>query len=195
MNWKHYTFIFMLVFGLCSSIATCVREKNNTKFLVSQTKIETKKHQDIIDSNMLVIDSLQSKDALLIDSITSLNSNYAELLSITQELSIVDSLQKEEIRKGKLRYGNPIAKQYQPVLASAFGNNAFDELQVLDKRLENQLKVVSMYSGVTLHKDTIINIQKITIKKLADKAKPNFWQRIKDWLTGILIGGGILLLM
>ena len=144
---------------------------------------------------MLVIDSLQSKDALLIDSITSLNSNYAELLSITQELSIVDSLQKEEIRKGKLRYGNPIAKQYQPVLASAFGNNAFDELQVLDKRLENQLKVVSMYSGVTLHKDTIINIQKITIKKLADKAKPNFWQRIKDWLTGILIGGGILLLM
>ena len=190
MNWKRYVFIGVLVLGLFASIGRNVGDRKEVKSLVDQIAAVKARHDDSIVRLHGNIDRLQSKERFLVDSLDKINQSYSSLLTKTIALSKLDSLQKEEIRKGSLRYGDARAKQHQPVLASIYGNNAFDELGVLDKRIENQLKVESNYKGIVVHQDTIINDQSVTIKKLANKAKPNFWQRLKDWAIGIIIGGG-----
>lgn len=176
---------------LTVSVVKCTREKNSLKHLQHQLDSANKALDKYKDSVYPIIDSLNRRDLKLLDSINTINQDYSVLLAKKQKLEVADSLQKEEIRKGIKKFGAPSVNQFQSVLAGFYGNQAFDNLDLTEKRLSNQMKVSSSWMGVTIQQDTLISTYKIVVPKIIDQAKPNFWQKFKEWIIAFILGGAV----
>lgn len=135
---------------------------------------------------------LLNKNAAFSSSLDSLNEAYKELLSKPISVARVDSLQKKEIAKGRRRYGQTGGEYLQSALASAFGNRAFDELDVLDRKIQTQVKVIGIQNGISLKKDSIIVSQTDFIKKAQKKATNN---NLRSFLQGVFGGSFATLLL
>ena len=132
-------------------------------------------------------EELLGKNADISDSLASLGVAYSKLLSRPISSSVVDSLQKKEIAKGRERYGHEGVKNSQPAIASAFGNRAFDELGVLDSRIKTQTKIIAVQQGISLKKDTLITAQVNLTKQVQKKATK---KNLRSFFAGF--GGGAL---
>jgi hypothetical protein len=172
-----------------------LRERNTVKqytdYLNQKDKTFTKYRDSVQESAAL----LGKKEDSLVSVLDSVNRDYTLLLSKTQDLHVADSLQKEEIRKGKLVFGDPGSRQHQTVLAATYGNQAFDNLELTKSRLDNQKKVASAYYGIVQSQDTLLMEYRITVPKIIEASKPNFWERLKEWIIAAFVGGGFVLML
>lgn len=193
------TILWVLAIVLAISIfgngVQVLRERNTIKqyanYLSQKDKIFTKYRDSVLKATKV----LKVKEDSLLASIDSLNKDYGLLLSKTLKLELADSLQKEEIRKGKLKFGDPGSRQHQPVLAATYGNQAFDNLELTEKRLANQMKVSTNYYGIVQKQDTLINEYRVTVPKIVEPSKPSFWTRLKEWIIAAFVGGGFVLIL
>ena len=181
------SWIWLVLIGFLLGILTAFliqRPEDSTELkaqiegLKKSIKVAEQKAADLLKENDSVSASLDSLGVL-----------YSDLLSRPITSKQTDSLQKKEISKGRRRYGNEGVKNSQSALASTFGNRAFDELDVLDKRISVQTKVIGVHKGISLTKDSIISTQIKLTKQAQKKATKG---KLGSFFAGF--GGGALTL-
>lgn len=189
---------YLIIFLLLSIVVWQCQDKRNNKIDQITDKLDAvKKPLEKKIANLEKNLKRLKKDSISIsDSLVLTNLQYKKLLSSTQKLTLADSLQKEEIRKGEMTFGKAPVFQYQPVLASSYGNQAFDNLFFTRDLLLNQTKVSTTYKGIVKAQDTIIAAQDIAVKKLAKVSKKSFWKKLWGWIQiagiaafGFFLGG------
>lgn len=139
-------------------------------------------------------DSLSNIASGLEKETVVLSKKYDSVWAVAKNLSkYADSLQKEEIRKGKIRYGERRPLR-QDVSASLYGNQAFDELFITDKRIGIQTKIIGIQKGIKKSQFKIDSLQVRLIKKAKKiAAKKSLSGFLKGTVVGVLLS--LLLLL
>lgn len=101
------------------------------------------------------VEELVRQNDNIADSLDRMHDKYEQFLAKPIDPSVADSLQEKEIAKGRQRYGLEAHNQSQAVLASSFGNRAFDELKIMDLKMEIQTKVIGLQNGIVIASDSL----------------------------------------
>ncbi len=190
--WKITAAIAILIIGILLGKALwgCGESPDVAKIQKeAQAKIKSQEEKIRIYENKLA--DLQIYKFQLSDSIEILNREYAEFRSNPISSKKTDSLTTELNRKGREAFGNA-GNNNKTSTALVFGNQFADNNGILKKQLDNQKAQITAQQGIIIHKDTIIQIQQITINDISKTTKR---QKNRARVQGFLAGGGVVALL
>lgn len=187
--WKITAAIAILVIGIIIGRAFWgCGETPDISRIKKESEQKIKKYQDSIDLFSHKLADLQIRNFHLSDSLGVLNQDYAKLRNKALTQKGADSLTSELNRKGRAEFGND-GNNNRTTSALLYGNQFADNNGILKKQIENQKAQIVNCQGIIVYKDTIIQVQKITIQDISKTTKR---EKRKAFLKGGLIVGGVV---
>lgn len=185
LNSKLKTTLLVVAAAVVALLTSYLINSSQVNKITKEKEKEIQRLRDSISKSKEYLVDLEEIVREVEENQLNLEREYDSLLSVSQSRAKADSLQLEEIRKGRITFGKEKAEQPQEVLASIYGNRALDNLAFEVKKRET-LETFSVYQfGIINTQDSIIINQEMIQEKLVIKAKKSWWSGTK---IGVFIG-------
>lgn len=187
-NWQFVAIViafFLVGFGL--SYALFGPKKNDTSAIeaVNNLGIEIRDKR-IKDLEKMLIDHETDKKSML-EKLQKDSIHYSKQRSVIIPDTVTIAYEDNIISAGKTLHGPSDQRNTRRAQIASYGSQSVDEVVLLRRIKANQKVSIAIYNGIAKLRDTIIQIQYVTIKEKSDVRNKTPW----GWFA-IIYAAGIL---